>query len=375
MTKTEGFETDAHISESGNYVNYVRGNELYVTDLTNGQERRLSFGATETVRNATASFVVQEELNRFRGYWMSPDESRIAYTQIDESPIAIENRIEFSSAGVETVAQRYPFAGTPNATVKLGMVRTYGRRTVWADLGLEKDIYLANVYWSEDSQHVYVGILSRDHKSLKMLDINPRTGKSRVMFEETSPTWINIRDDFTALKDGGFLWSSERSGFRHIYRYQAGGTNPVQITNGDWPISKINCVDEEAQKIYFSGWQDTALHHHIFSINFDGSRQKQLSSDDGRHYASFSQNCKSYIGRFSSAATPPQTRTFSNTGTPLIWLNENKLDESHPLRPLPRLTCRPSIWTARRPLTEQKWTMFSINQKTLAQGKNARASP
>ena len=232
VTNTEGFETDARISETGNYVTYVRGNELYVTDLTNGRERQLSFGVTDVIRNATASFVVQEELARATGYWMSPDETRIAYTQIDESPIAIENRIEFSAGGVETIPQRYPFAGTPNATVKLGIVRTYGRRTVWADIGLEKDIYLARVYWSEDSQHVYAGILSRDHKSLKMLDINPRTGVSRVMFEETSPTWLNIRGEFTALTDGGFLWSSERSGFRHVYRYEAGGVNPSSNHQG-----------------------------------------------------------------------------------------------------------------------------------------------
>lgn len=333
VTNTEGFETDARISETGNYVTYVRGNELYVTDLTNGRERQLSFGATDVIRNATASFVVQEELARATGYWMSPDETRIAYTQIDESPIAIENRIEFSAGGVETIAQRYPFAGTPNATVKLGVVRTYGRRTVWADIGQEKDIYLARVYWSEDSQHVYVGVLSRDHKSLKMLDINPRTGVSRLMFEETSPTWLNIRGEFTALTDGGFLWSSERSGFRHIYRYGAGGVNPVQITKGDWPVSSVNCVNEESGKIYFSGWQDTPLGQHIFSVNFDSSNLKQLSKGEGRHRASFSDNCLSYIGTFSNKTTPPQTRAFSNTGEPLIWLNENKLDEAHPYAP------------------------------------------
>ncbi len=333
VTNTEGFETDAHISDSGNYVTYVRGNELYVTDLTNGRERQLSFGATDVIRNATASFVVQEELDRATGYWMSPDETRIAYTQIDESPIAIENRIEFSQSGVETVAQRYPFAGTPNATVKLGVVRTYGRRTVWVDIGQEKDIYLARVYWSQDSQHLYVGVLSRDQKSLKMLDVNPRTGTSRLMFEETSPTWLNIRGEFTALADGGFLWSSERSGFRHIYRYGAGGVDPIQITEGEWPVSRIRCVNEKSAKIYFTGWQETPLEQHVFSVGFDGRGLQQLSKGAGLNSASFSDNCLSYIGTFSNKTTPPQTRAYRNTGEPLIWLNENKLDDHHPYAP------------------------------------------
>ena len=53
---------------------------------------------------------------------MAPDASRIAYTQIDESPVVIENRIEFGASGIENVSQRYPFAGTDNAAVKLGVV-------------------------------------------------------------------------------------------------------------------------------------------------------------------------------------------------------------------------------------------------------------
>ena len=333
VTDTDGFETDARISRSGQYVSYVRGNELYVNDLKTGRERRLSYGANDVIRNGTASFVVQEELNRFRGFWMSPDETRMAYTQIDESPIAIENRIEFSAKGVETVAQRYPFAGTDNATVKLGIVRVLGGRTLWVDIGTNPDIYLARVYWSLDGKHLYAGILSRDHKSLKMLDINPRTGASRVMFEETSPTWINVRGSFKALKDGGFIWTSQRTGFNHIYRYAAGGINPVQITKGNWPVGSVNCIDEAGEKIYYTGWQDTPLDRHIFSVNFDGTNTAQLSKTSGRHSANFSKNCQSYIGRFSNKSTPPQTRTFSNTGEPLIWLNENKLDANHAYGP------------------------------------------
>ena len=333
VTDTDGFETDARISGSGKFVTYVRGNELYISNLKTGAERRLSYGATDLVRNATASFVVQEELGRSTGYWLSPTEMHIAYSQIDESPIAVEHRIEYGANGIENVAQRYPFAGTDNATVKLGIKPLLGGDTVWADIGDEPDIYLARVYWSKNGRHLYAGILSRDHKSLKMLDIDPATGTSRLVFEETSDTWINVRGDFKALSDGGFLWSSERSGFWHIYRYGQMGKPPVQITKGDWPVSRVNCIDEAGQKIYFSGWQDNALEQHIYSVDFDGENMTQISSDGGYHYASFASNCAAYIGTFSDKLTPPQTRIHSNDGTPLIWLNENKLDADHAYAP------------------------------------------
>ncbi len=333
VTDTDGFETDARISPSGRYVSYVRANELYVTNLQNGDERRLSYGATDLIRNATASFVVQEELARSTGYWMSPNERYIAYSQIDESPVVIEQRIEFSAQGVENVAQRYPFAGTDNVTVKLAIVPTNDGEPIWVDIGDNPDIYLARVYWSADSSEMYVSILSRDHKSLKMLSVNPTTGASNLMFEETSSSWINVRGSFKALKDGGFLWSSERDGFHHLYRYAKGGTDVTQLTKGNWPIGKIECVDEKNANVYFSGWQKSALNRHIYRVSFDGSNLTQISEGEGRHSASFAKNCAAYIGTFSNKATPPQTRAYDNTGAPLIWLNENKLDDSHAYAP------------------------------------------
>ncbi len=333
VTNTSGYETDARISGSGKYVSYVRDNDLYITDMETGRETRLSFGANDLIRNATASFVVQEELGRFTGYWLNPDESLVAYTQIDESPIKIEHRIEYSAGGVENIAQRYPFAGTDNATVKLGVVPITGGKTIWVDIGDNPDIYLARVYWSQDGKTLYAGILSRDQKSLKMLSIDSKTARSELLFEEKSPTWLNIKGDFKPLKDGGFLWTSERSGFRHIYRYDKLGKNPIQITSGNWPITRLNCVSELDKKIYFTGWQDNALERHIYSVDFDGQNLKQLSKGKGWHSASFSSNCASYIGTFSNKSTPPQTRAYKNDGTPLVWLNENKLDKNHPYWP------------------------------------------
>ncbi|NNC37015.1 MAG: S9 family peptidase [Hyphomonadaceae bacterium] len=334
VTDTEGFETDARISGSGKYVSYVRDNNLFLYSLNLKIERQLSGGATDLIRNGIASFVVQEELGRSTGYWLSPNESYMAYSKIDESPIAIENRIEFSAGGIENVAQRYPFAGTDNATVRLGIKPLGGGRTVWADIGDNPDIYLARVYWSDDGNRMYAGILSRDQKSLKMLEIIPVTGASKLMFEETSPTWLSMRgSSFKALADGGFLWTSQRDGFRHVYRYETGGQNPVQITKGDWPVSSINCVDEANRTIYFSGSRDTPLETHVYRVGFDGGNLMQLSEGEGRHSARFSQNCAAYIGTYSNNSTPPQTRANDANGKPLIWLNENKVDENHPYAP------------------------------------------
>lgn len=332
VTATKGFETDAKVSTSGDYVAYVRDNNLFVTHLDTGLERQLTDGGTETIRNATASFVVQEELARSTGYWWSPDETRLAYTQIDESAIAIENRIEFGADGVANISQRYPFAGTDNATVKLGIVGRKGGATLWTDLGDEDDIYLTRVAWSADGQTVYAGILSRDHKTHTVLAIDAETGQSRAIFTDKSETWLNIRSAFKPLDSGGFLFSSEQGDRRQIFTLKNDGVLTA-VTPDDVLVNKINCVNEDAGKAYFTGWKDSPLESHIFSIDLSGENLTQLSTVEGQNSARFADNCSRYVGTTSTLSAPPQTRAFDNQGQPLAWLNENALDDAHPYAP------------------------------------------
>ena len=333
VTATKGFETDPKVFGKGQYIAYIRENNLYVKDLKTGLERQLSDGATDLIRNGIASFVVQEELDRYTGYWASPDASRIAYTQTDDANVKTRNRIEYTAVGVTNVEQRYPFAGTPNATVKLGIIGIKGGATKWVDIGDEEDIYLSRVFWSQDSKTLYAGILSRDQKSHKLLKINPITGRSEVLFEENHPAWMNVEVSYRALKDGSILWSSERNDKWQLFRISTTGETAGEFTPVTPPeilMTRLNCVNQESGDIYFTGWKDTPLNRHLFKVNLEGGDVTQITQSNGGHSASFNKGCERYIGRFSNSTTPPQTRAFKNDGTPLAWLNENKLDSSHP---------------------------------------------
>ncbi len=75
-------------------------------------------------------------------------------------------------------------------------------------------------------------------------------------FTEKDQYWINVSDDLKFLQDGNrFLWSSERSGFRHIYLYDLEGKQLAQLTKGDWEVSAIDAVDEKAGLIYFTAME------------------------------------------------------------------------------------------------------------------------
>ena len=348
VTATKGFETDPKVFGGGQYVAYIRENNLFVKDLKSGLERQISDGATELIRNGIASFVVQEELDRYTGYWASPDASRIAYTQTDDANVHMRNRIEYTAAGVTNVEQRYPFAGTPNATVKLGVAPIKGGRTKWVDIGEEKDIYLTRAFWSADSKTLFAGILSRDQKSHKLLKINPLTGTSELLFEETHPAWMNVEVSYKALNDGSILWSSERNDKWQLFRINTDGETAgefMPITPPDILMTRLNCVNQDSGDIYFSGWKDTPLNRHVFKANLDGRDVVQITQGDGLHSARFNKSCERYIGSFSDSKTPSQTRAFKNDGSPLAWLNENKLDETHPYSPYMAADIQPEFGT------------------------------
>ena len=338
ITATNGFETDPKVSKNGQLIAYVRDDELFVQELETGLERQLTNSATDTVRNATASFVVQEELARSTGYWISPDATRIAYTQIDESPIAVETRANIGPDGITTIDQRYPFAGTDNATVRLGVVSTRGGGTTWFDIGNDPDIYLTRVAWSPDGERVYAGVLSRDHKTHTIYAVDARTGDSEVFYQETSPTWLNIRSPFKPV-DGGLRMISERDGARVYYEITENGAE--RLTPRGLLVQSVRCEADDA--LFVQGWRDSPLDTHLFRVErvepADGTNAPsafevaQITETPGQHSASFDTDCTRYLGTFQSNTQPPQVRAFQADGSPLAWLSENAVDADHPFAP------------------------------------------
>ncbi len=335
VTKTPSFETDPKISPKGGFVSFVRDDEVVVFDRLTGKERKLTKGAGDYIRNGVSEFVAQEELDRDTGYWWSPNDQHIAYLQIDESSLAIAERLDFSATGTKTIRQRYPFAGTDNVKIKVGIVKAKGGRTTWVDLGTSEDIYIGDVYWSHDSSVLYLTRLSRDQKMIELLQVNPASGGSKVILTEKSDTWINLNKSFRALSDGGFIWGSERDGYHQLYLYNAKGKLQKNLTQGLTQVNKLSCFQEEKAALYITGWQRSALERHIFKIDLNNisAPAKRLSTGEGRHSASFAENCTAYIDTYSDVNQPMQVSVYDADGSLKISLLENKLDENHPYAP------------------------------------------
>jgi dipeptidyl-peptidase-4 len=332
LLDTPDFETDFKLSPNGNYVSYVRNQDLYIKHIKNGLETRLTHDGQGNIKNAMAEFVAQEEMSRMTGYWWSPDEKYIAFTQVDESPVQKVTRSEIYADSIEMITQRYPAAGTPNVLIKLAVMNVASQQTQWIDLGEDKDIYINRVDWTKSSDVLTYQIQPRNQQSLQLKAYTVSKGTQRTLLEEKSATWINLHDDLHFLADNQhFIWASERDGFKHLYLYKNDGELVKQLTKGEWVINKVEAINERKQVVYFTGRADTPTEAHLYSVSLKDEKLQRISQRRGFHKISFSQDASVYIDDFSTVNTPPQVSLHKADGEHLTWLSENAIDSQHPL--------------------------------------------
>ncbi len=318
VTATEHPALSPRLSPEGNWVAYVQDAEIYVVPAEGGEPRQITYGARGTGKtNGLAEFVAQEEMARYMGFWWSPDEEKIAFTEVDETHIPIYRIMHQGKDIVGEGAQEdhhYPFAGGPNAKVRLGIVGRDGGDPVWMDLG-DEDFYLARVDWLPDGM-LFAQRLNREQSRLDLLTFNPETGESNLLLQESSGVWINLHKMFNPLKnkeeDGAasiekmnFIWASERTGFMHLYLLDEAGVVIRPLTSGDWQVDEIVSVDEENQIVYFLATKETPLEKHLYAVSFAGEEPRRITSAAGTHAAVIDPQFETYIDTHHSGTQPP----------------------------------------------------------------------
>ncbi|MCA1766698.1 MAG: S9 family peptidase, partial [Idiomarina sp.] len=335
LTKTEAFETDVKFSPKGNYVSYIREQNVYFVEIGSGKEHAVTTDGKGTLKFGMAEFVAQEEMKRMTGYWWAPDESAIALTKVDESPVPLATRSEIYADKIEIIEQRYPFAGSDNVDIDLGIYQINNKQTDWLKLGKLGDGYLARVKWVGDSRHLSYQWQSRNQQKLSLSIYNRQNKTEQELVAETSDSWLNLHNDLYFLEDNKhFIWASERSGFKHLYLYRMDGSLIRQLSSGDWQVDELEAVDESTGTIYFTGRKESPLESHLYRARLNAgssANPTRITKREGMHDIEFASDARSYLDTYSSPQQPRQVSLHGPTGNHLAWLAENEITNGHPL--------------------------------------------
>lgn len=328
ITNTKEEELEADFSPDGQKISYVRGNNLFVYDVGQGKEKQLTTDGSAKFLNGYLDWIYEEELygrGNKRGYWWSPDSNSIAYLRIDETPVPQFVVVDHIPTRQVIEDTPYPKAGDPNPLVKLGVADIKNGKSTWADIAAYKpeDFLISRVAWTPDSSRVVFQAQDRAQTFLDLTAADRKNGKATTLFRETTPAWVEASDNPTFLKDGSFLWMSERTGWKHIYHYAADGKLIKQLTNGDWEARTLNAVDASNGWIYFTGTKDSHIAEQVYRVKTDGTGLARLTTQDGTHTASFADNGAYFFDRWSDVNTPPQMRLYRGDGSLVRVLEEN----------------------------------------------------
>lgn len=296
-------------SPDGSKVAFVYNRNLYYRDLNNNQLIQITFnGLGGQLLNAEADWVYEEELELTQAYQWSPDGKNIAFLRfnISAEPMFIMS-VYNDSLYPNIKLIPYPKAGKENAKVSLWDFNLTNQISKQIDTDPGEEYYIPRIQWTRSSKWLSYQRLNRHQNHLELIAVNIESGIQKTLVDEHSDTWIDIDDDLYFLKNGqAFLWTSDQSGFKHIYLYNLANPSEVkQLSKGNWPLTDFYGMDESNGTLYFQTAKVSPLNREICSINIKGKKFKILRSTAGTWSGSPSKGFKYWLLNYSNANQAP----------------------------------------------------------------------
>lgn len=281
-----GGAIDPRFSPDGAHIATVRDGDLYVIDVATGAESRLTRRRSEEVQNGLAEFIAQEEMDRMRGFWWSPDSRSIAYQETDHTGMERMHILDPMHPELEAQAWPYPRPGHANASVRLGIIPISGRATRWIEWDRDAFPYLCSVVWpNEGPLTVLVQDREQEHESLRRVDI--ATGATTELLAEQDDAWINLDQSVPRWVPGAdkFVWSTEREGRWRLELRAADGELVRSLTPEGLDYRELIAIDGDHGVAWVTASEEPS-ETHIYRVPLgDAGEPTRVTEVRGEHSA------------------------------------------------------------------------------------------
>ncbi len=320
---------------------FVHQNNLYYTDLTNGETTQITNdGLQNNIINGSTDWVYEEEFSFAKAFYWSPDGEKIAFIRFDETEVKEFTMTKYDD-GLYPIYEtfKYPKVGEKNADVSAHIYYLKEKDIRKIEIEDENDIYIPRIKWTADKNKIVVYKMNRHQNDLKLYIVDTKKNKSKVLLHETNKYYIDITDDLTFLKDKKhFVWSSEKDGFNHLYLYDMNGKEKKALTSGSYDVTGFYGVDEKNNMVYYQAAEKSPLQKHVYSVNLDGRNKKMITSNSGTNRAQWSSTFDYYVNTYSNANQSPTFKVYDRNSKLIRVIEENlkigKLQNEYKVSPV-----------------------------------------
>lgn len=308
-------ENAANFSYSGTNVAYTSGNSLYVRTKD----------TTRTVMESTEDGIVygqtvsRNEFGISGGIFWSPEGNKLAFYKKDERKVTKFPLFDITTRTGTLKEIRYPMNGMDSEHISLGIWDLESGSIVWAETENEfgTDQYLTDISWSPDESSIFIQILDRTQKHLRLNMYDASTGKKiRTILTEDNDRFVEPEDPISFLKGSNdiFIYRTDnRDGYKNLYLCDTKG-GIRRLTNVD---ADVAYVANDGHKVFYTSAEVSPSQNHLFSISvsvpsraagrldkYRFGKPLRLTEEEGWHNVEMNDDCTLCIDKWSSFNVP-----------------------------------------------------------------------
>ena len=339
-------------SESG-FRNSSTSVNIYLENLENREIKKLtSSNGTKKLINGTFDWVYEEEFGCRDGFIFSEDGSRIAFWQIDANQVRdfymINNTDSIYSY---TIPVEYPKVGEDLTPARIGVINLIDEKITWMKVpGEQNKFYLPRMTWMPGRNDLMIQQLNRKQNHSKIYIANSNNGETELLMEEKDDAWVDLRSSWPYQVQAGwkfinegkeFLYTTEKDGWSHIYRFNISSKSEYLVTKGDYDVVKPLAYDERNEIVYFIASPENPTERYLYKTSakgngslirvtpnvLEGSHNYQISTKAKYAFHSFS----NYFTRPMQAIITLPNHKFINDDQNMIKKFDASKKEEHPL--------------------------------------------
>ncbi|MBK8554726.1 MAG: DPP IV N-terminal domain-containing protein [Lewinellaceae bacterium] len=309
-------------SPDGSKVAFVVQNDLYFYEPSTGKTTRVTNdGLPNSIINGAPDWVYEEEFSLVRAFEWSPDGQQLAWLRFDETAVPSYAMEEFKGGMYpEFETFKYPKVGEKNSVVSAWIYHlTSGKKTEVQCT----DEYLPRICWTPGNV-LCVTAMNRHQNQLKLLLVDAATGHCNPLLEEKSPYYLDLQEPKFLADGAGFIWTSDKSGFRHLYLYGMDGQEAKALSKGKFDVTDYYGVDEKNGLLYYQAAGKNPMQREIYSVNLKGKKTREVATPGGFCSAQFSSTFDYFVQNFSTLNAAPQYSVCNSKGQLVRKLEQNQ---------------------------------------------------